>query len=454
MSSLAIIPGSQVVPTIDSTDNTPGLLTARLIILSCVCFVAAASIGLLASISVAFPDLFFTSASFTKLRPLHTFLSFSGILSGMMALLNAIIGGDKSQADKSVDKGVIQFGLMLIFTLAGTVSIGLGYGSGREYISWSPLLSVFLILAIIISTCKLFARLAELSRRSPEGFWLIGAGMLFVVSGLIESHFWMFPTIGSNTIKDLSIQWHGLDTFVAGNSTVLYGCAIYMVQNQPKAQRSSLLFTFSALVLLLSFGHHHYTSGQPLFLKMLACCASMLAIVSLIRHARRFIEEKRQKNTSPEPTAPLFRAIEIWTLVSIISGVLFAIPQVNIYVHGTYAIVIHSMGSMIGINLMIILAGGFKFSPDNGAQSANAILLGTRLINYSLSAMWLLLGAAGLVKGILRIDTDYLVFQPKVQSLLVLFPLIGLFLLSGISLMCIQVIGLYRSPRKADIAYV
>ncbi len=97
---------------------------------------------------------------------------------------------------------------------------------------------------------------------------------------------------------------------------------------------------------------------------------------------------------------------------------------------------------------MIILAGGFKFSPDKGAQSANVILLGTRLINYSLAAMWLILGAGGLAKGIFRIDTDYLVFQPKIQSFLVFFPIIGLCLLVGIGLMCMQLIQLYRPNKK------
>lgn len=434
--------------SVENTDSKVNSVTAMLIVLSCLCFIAATCIGLVASVVVAFPDLSFPGASFAKLRPLHTFLSFSGILSGMIALLNAIIVSGKSQVNKSIHNSGIQFGLLFLFVLAGTVSLALGYGSGREYFSWPPILSVFLISTTVITAYKLFAHSTELSKRSPEGFWLIGAGILLVVSGLIESHFWVLPTIANNAIKDLAIQWHGLDTFIAGNSAVLYGCAIYMVQKQPKAQRSSLLFTIAALGLLLSFGHHHYASGQPLLFKILAFCASMLATVSLVRRTKLLIEERRNKNTFLEPTAPLFNAVEIWTLVSIISGVLFAIPQVNIYVHGTYAIVIHSMGSMIGINLMIILAGGFKFSPDKGAQSANVILLGTRLINYSLAAMWLILGAGGLAKGIFRIDTDYLVFQPKIQSFLVFFPIIGLCLLVGIGLMCMQLIQLYRPNKK------
>lgn len=156
--SSGIIQGRKLMLPIKTTDNVVNLLTARLLVLSCGCFIAAACIGLVASANVAFPDLFFNSASFTKLRPMHTFLAFSGILSGMMALLNAIIGSDKRQATGSMHKGAIQFGLILVFALAGTVTLALGYGSGREYISWSPLLSVFLISAIIIATYNLFSR--------------------------------------------------------------------------------------------------------------------------------------------------------------------------------------------------------------------------------------------------------------------------------------------------------
>jgi len=46
--------------------------------------------------------------------------------------------------------------------------------------------------------------------------------------------------------------------------------------------------------------------------------------------------------------------VELWAIVSFGSGILFAIPQFNLIVHGTCLIVIHGMGLMIGVQVMLV----------------------------------------------------------------------------------------------------
>ena len=41
-----------------------------------------------------------------------------------------------------------------------------------------------------------------------------------------------------------------------------------------------------------------------------------------------------------------------------------SIPAFNLYTHGTQITVVHAMGTTIGINTMIVLAGVFYCLPD------------------------------------------------------------------------------------------
>ena len=407
-------------------------------------FIAASIIGLLGAVKIAYPSALLEVLPFTILRPLHAFLAISAVLIGLQGLVLAIIGEPVSR------RWFWIYGAGLaLFVIGGGGALTAGQGSGREYFSWPVLVSAPLLVALIMFLWKLFLAGRRLERRSPEGFWLIGFGGAFILSGLVESHLWRFPAIASNFVQDLTIQWHGIDTFFAGVNTVLYGCGVFMLSPKPKPLRNKMLFGVAGFSLLFTFGHHHYVSPQPGFLKTLAFIASMLAMVSFLRHLRAYGKLSRP-SFSNSYAAPLWRTVQLWTIMSIASGVLFAVPQLNLIVHGTYLVLIHAMGSMIGVNFMIIVAGGLAFAAKRRQIRPARIRWGVQLVNLSLAALWLTLGAAGLLKGIIRIDGDYHDYQPLRAIALYSFPIAGAVLLAGVALLSHEMIRANLAARQKD----
>src|SRR3546814_9099062 len=85
-------------------------------------------------------------------------------------------------------------------------------------------------------------------------------------------------------------------------------------------------FAVAALTWLFTFGHHHYISPQPQWLKTLTVIASMLAIVSFLRHARAYRAGSAAQPGPRTVSALILAAVERWTLISFATGIAFAVP--------------------------------------------------------------------------------------------------------------------------------
>lgn len=397
-------------------------------------FAASSLIGLLAAAAIALPQGRPAPVDFSILRPLHTFLAIAGILAGLQGLVLSIPGPDRTPWPAR-----LQLGAMAAFIVFGAVAQTLGIGSGREYFSWPLGLSVLLFAGLALMLWRLFAGASALERRSPEGFWLIGLGGLLILVSLIESELWRLDAVASDYVRNLTLQWHGIDSFFAGINIALYGSAAYLMSDRPKALRGRALFLVAGFGLLFTFGHHHYVSPQPHFLKSLAFIASMIAVLSFWRHIAAY-RTMHAADLGERHLLALWRSVEFWTLASIATGVLFAVPQINLIVHGTYLIVAHAMGSMIGVNVLIVMAGGLARAHRPEAVSVPRVLLGVRLVNLALILIWIDLGAAGLVKGVMRVGGGYHDYQPIVDLLMVGFPVGGLALIAGLGLLSAELV--------------
>jgi nitric oxide reductase large subunit len=417
-------------------------------LISAICFVLSGLAGFLASIHVGIDSShtqWIAHLRMQVLRPLHTMLSLVAMLSGGMAITSSLL----QSIAPPIRKGFEGITLMLLVTFIclATITLLMGITSGREYVSWVPLLSLILIPAVLLTTCTVIQRFRELSTASPEGYWLLVLGWLLTAFGLIETHEFLVPYIFSNGVRDLSSQWHGIDTIIAGVNVMLYAGMIFVLQQKPKPLRKRWLYFFAGFGLLGTFGHHHYASPQPGYLKVFAFAASMVAILSFFRHLNGYLKEWKQEKQEPHPIMPLVLAAEYWTIVAVGSGILFAIPQINFYVHGTYLIVIHAMGSMIGINFMIIIAAALLFMGYEPNHSRTAIKWGVRMTNWALSLLWVGLAVPSLIKGILRTHQSYQQFFPLTEPWLILFPICGLLLFAGIFVLTSELVWLVFNPR-------
>lgn len=418
------------VPPYAAGSTSTASLARYFFVLAACAFVMSSIAGIAGAVATVSPRVL-PALDLTVLRPLHVFLAIAATLAGLEGIVLALAGG-RGRTDR------VQLAAITGFTLAGAAAQILHLGSGREYISWPLPLTGLLVASVALMAWRLYARANALERRSPEAFWLVGLGALLIVSGLVESELWRLDAVAANYVRNLSLQWHGIDTLFAGVNVALYGCAAYLMSDAPKPLRPPALFAIAGFGLLFTFGHHHYVSPQPYFLKSLAFVASMIAILSFWRHATAFRRLSAARSGDRHLMA-LWRSVELWTLVSLASGILFAVPQVNLIVHGTYFIVAHAMGSMIGVNLLIVVAGGLARAHRGWLINIPRTLFGVRLVNLGLILVWAVLGAAGLAKGVIRIAGDYYDYQPLVDRLIYGFPLAGAVLAAGIAILGAEV---------------
>lgn len=405
-------------------------------ILAALVFILTGFLGFLASLKVAFPFIDHSILPFEKLRPLHTLFPIVGILAGSHGWITFITFKKSENLTNLLSR--FSFSLLLIFLVGASLNLIFGNFSGREYFSWPPIFSIPLLLSVLIMCFLLFKRFGYLFGKSPEGSWLVGFGIIFILIGLSESLAWLVPFIGNNFVKDLTLQWHGIDTFFAGLNALLYGIGIFVIQKDPKPLRKRGLYIIAVFSLLFTFGHHHYVSPQPQFFKILAFIASMVALFSFIKHLRAYKNVDKHNKNPKSAMEMLFKSVELWTLVSFGTGILFAIPQINLIVHGTYLVVIHAMGSMIGVQLVLVFIAGFSLFKIETEKAELRIKLGIKMLNIFLIFMWILMGTAGIIKGIMRMDSNYYEINNVTRNLLYLLPFLGLMLFSAVSLISVE----------------
>lgn len=429
-----------------TADAVSARVGVYLLVLAALGFLVSAWLGSMASLVVAWPDRLMV-LDFTRLRPLHTFFALAATACGFSGLLAAVFA---ALGLRSRWAGARAW-LLLAFVIGGGILAALGYSNGREYVSWAPLLTPLLLLPLLVNAMEIFGHHRALSARSPEGFWLIASGAAFVCIGLLESHLWLLPAIGGDSVKDLTVQWQGLDLLFAGNNMLLYGLALFAIAPTAKPLRSGGLFAVAAVTLLFTFGHHHYISPQPQWLKTLAVIASMLAMVSFLRHARAY---RTSAAATPGPLAVaalILRSVERWTLISFASGIAFAVPYLNLFVHGTSAIVAHAMAGMIGVDFLLVIAAGIAVMGGRDVPASRRVQWGVWLLDGALAALWLVLGGAGIVKGLSRFSHDFFSYQPMVQPWLRAFPVVGLVLLIAIGLLCAELLRVCRTSLHAPL---
>jgi nitric oxide reductase subunit B len=352
---------------------------------------------------------------FRTLNSSHTLFALGFVIAGALGAAQVAIG--RPPPWPQVVLFLVGIGAPLLATATG------GF-SGREYLTWPPLASLPLIGAIAWASVNVLIGLGRLGRTHPEAAWVIGIGAVVLPLGFAEAHLYLVPAIGLDIGKDMAVQWQGLDTMIGGWNAILYGVAATMIAPAGKMSRAfrNLLFLVAATGLLLTFSHHHYASPQATWLKHVAFLTSLLAAVAFLHHFRNW------RRAAPAETrlTVLLGIAERWTIFAVGTGFLMALPPLNVLVHGTYVITGHAMGSMIGVNAILIfaIARGQGEAPRAAADAA--FRRWSRLFDWSLGGFVAVLAGAGLVEGVLRTDGGYWAYIGEVRLVMSLLPVFGL----------------------------
>jgi hypothetical protein len=395
--------------------------------------------GILLGIKATRPTWAVNTLPMQTLVPLHTLGAFAILLTGLSHLLDIVLA--RIAAERTIPFPALTL-LLLAFLLLAAGAILSGRGSGLEYTSWPTVFTLLPVAACMFMLLDVIRHLKRLCDLTPEGTWLLLIGLCLAPLGLAERA----ASASANWVtRSLMIEWHSLDTIFAGFNTSLYGLAMLLAPAPGRPLRSRWLYALALLALLSTFGHHHYLSAQPRPLKLIALAASMLGAVSFIRHIAASRRALRTPLHATDAGRPLVLAATLWTAFAVGSGVLLAIPQVNLVLHGTHAIVAHSMGAIIGVNIMLVLG---SILSATGAPASPAVRRGAAVANILLIVIIADLSIAGSYKGIIRLGGTHHDYQPWMRLILSPLPILGAGFAAAMAFLCLKALG---SPVPASI---
>jgi nitric oxide reductase subunit B len=242
--------------------------------------------------------------------------------------------------------------------------------------------------------------------------WAVGC--LFFIYTFCEQHAYLLPGVFSDPIVDKRIQWKACGTLVGSFNLFVYGSLIYIgekTSGDKSYGNSKIAYSLFGIGLLNSFtnyAHHTYHLPQSHLVKWVAFVISMLEIIILFRViwdiARSVSVKQRVQYNS---MTHWINASKWWTGAMLFSSILISIPPLNALIHGTYVVTAHAMGTMIGIDSIILLGTStYLLGEFLGKQSHslhNAISRVTVIgLNLGTGALVIWLNFVGITDGYYR----------------------------------------------------
>lgn len=365
----------------------------------------------------------------TALRPLHTgatltWIFFAGVAMAYRWLFQHLAAraaaGEAvgSVAEAVAGRARVHLALWLVTASVATGALLGGYSSGREYLEYPPVLSIPIVVGWLLYGWSFVAVTRLRLRGLPVFAWMWGTSVLLFLWTFAEAHAWLLDAISDRPVRDLAIQWKAAGSWVGSFNLLVYGSNAWIatrLSGSDSYARSDLAFALFLLGILNSFtnyGHHTYHLPQSVWVKGVAFAISMTEAVVLLRVVydcsgigRRWASRGR---------FPVVHALLVaqtaWTAVQLALAIVYSVPFLNTYVHGTLAVVAHSMGSLIGIDTLALLASGVWLFWEEGepAGAAPRGVASVAAINLGLLGLWGALLVVGVGAGQRLVDAGVL----------------------------------------------
>ncbi len=377
------------------------------------------------------PDLNAVGLRLHLLRPLHTgatigWIYFSGMAMAYRWLFEHL---DERQAAGESNLAALaagvarragwQRGLWGASALAAAAAYASGYSTGREYMEYPPILSLPILVGWLLFAANFGAVTRFRLRTLPVYAWMWGTSVFLFVWPFVEAHAWLLDWLANRPVRDMAIQWKAAGSLVGSFNLLVYGSLAWLgtrLSGDNTYARSNMAFGLLLVGVLNSFtnyGHHTYHLPQGEAMKWVSFVVSMAEALILVRVVwdcsglgRKWVSRGR----FPVVTALLI-ATTAWTALQVMIALVMSVPSLNVFVHGTLAVVAHSMGSLIGIDTMAMLAAGLWLTHELGGESPQMRrqgLLAVWLLNLGLFLLWLSLLVVGIAAGARMLRTGAL----------------------------------------------
>lgn len=303
---------------------------------------------------------------FLSLRPLHVSSAYLGIITAGLGFITLIIAKMK----------ITRFGTFLQylhFLLWVIALIGIFYSyftgdfGGREYWEFNPVWALPIFISFILFLVFYLHQIG-FSIKWPVYYWMWLTGIIFFIFTFIENYLWIFPYFRQHFITDMTIQWKVNGSLVGAINQIIYGVAFYLMEKISGDEKSSYqklsfaMYFLGMFNLMFNWGHHIYLLPTEKYIHYIAYAVSMTEWIILIRIFYKWSQQiKENKQFYYFFPYRFLMASDYWVTLNLTLALFMSIPAINLYTHGTHITVAHAMGTTIGINTMIILAGVFYF---------------------------------------------------------------------------------------------
>lgn len=322
--------------------------------------------GLFASLQYIIPDFFKAYIPFSKMRPFHVTTVISWIVLCATGSIYFFITNTEKLKLYSTKLPKVHLIIFLLTAIGIYVSFLSGKMEGREYLAYTPILTIPILIGWILFGVNYFKTLRKQVKNWPVYYWMWGTGIVFMIYHLCEAHLWLIPSFRAHFIKDISVQWKSYGSFVGSWNMLVYGIAIYLmskIKNDSNIAfgKKTFFFYFLGLTnLMFGWAHHTYVIPMPTWIRYVAYGVSMtewILLIHIIYSWKKSLSKEKIKEFSL--AYRFLISADIWVFINLILALLFSIPAINFFTHGTHITVAHSMGTTIGINTSILLASIF-----------------------------------------------------------------------------------------------
>jgi nitric oxide reductase subunit B len=268
---------------------------------------------------------------------------------------------------------------------------------------------------------------------------------------LSEAYLWLHPEIGLNFIKALTIQWKAGGSFVGAWNMLVYGTAIFLmakIKGDDSIGRNKAAFFFYFLGLsnlMFGWAHHLYIVPTLPWIRGVSYAISMSEWVILFSMIYQWKKSLPYAAKFHHHLAYRFlMATDFWIFLNLILALLFSIPAINFFTHGTHITVAHSMGTTIGINTTILLASMLYIAKTiNPGIDLRLAAGGFRIFNVSLFFFWISLLIAGVKKSAwmyLPNNIAFGEFQQQLHWVYISFVVFGVGIFVGLAMIAITLL--------------
>ncbi|MFN3528874.1 MAG: cbb3-type cytochrome c oxidase subunit I [Bacteroidia bacterium] len=340
--------------------------------------------------------------SFRKLRPLHVSSALGWIFASAIGLV--------LYANRRVVRGS-EKAMLPLYVVTGSailISYVMGIFGGREYWEFSPWLIPPILMVWLLFGKAVLRRLKFSGTAVPVYRWMWLTGLLFFAFTFLESLLWHLPAIHSQPVRETALQWKSYGSLVGSWNMLIYGSAAWLgrkLQNKRESAADSwqegALYLLSLTNLMFNWSHHIYDLPVPHWILQLGFYISMSELLVLYLLLRSF-----KLSSDKRPAARLLQYSELWVIINLVPAILMSVPWLNQYTHGTHVTVAHAMGTTIGINTMILLAGiAWHACWVSDARTTGRLLALQVLLFLFVASLF----ATGVYAGLIR--QDYTAFQ-------------------------------------------